>query len=49
MEDSLQAAALPMGAGCAMLSQPAGPAQDWGADATGLGIVTATNALNATW
>jgi subtilisin family serine protease len=50
VEDILETAALPMGAGCAMLSQPSGPAQEtcWGADATGSGIVTAANALNAT-
>ncbi|HEY1140288.1 MAG TPA: S8 family serine peptidase [Lysobacter sp.] len=50
VEDILETAALPMGAGCAMLSQPSGPAQEtcWGADATGSGIITAANALNAT-
>jgi subtilisin family serine protease len=50
VEDILETAALPMGAGCAMLSQPSGPAQEtcWGADATGAGIITAANALNAT-
>jgi subtilisin family serine protease len=50
VEDILETAALPMGAGCAMLSQPSGPAQQtcWGADATGAGIITAANALNAT-
>ena len=50
VEDILETAALPMGAGCAMLSQPSGPAEQtcWGADATGSGIVTAANALNAT-
>jgi len=50
IEDILETAALPMGAGCAMLSQPSGPAQEtcWGADATGAGIITAANALAAT-
>ena len=50
VEDILETAALPMGAGCAMLSQPSGPAQEtcWGTDATGSGIITAANALNAT-
>jgi subtilisin family serine protease len=50
VEDILETAALPMGAGCAMLSQPSGPAEQtcWGADATGSGIITARNALNAT-
>ncbi|KQY54999.1 S8 family serine peptidase [Lysobacter sp. Root494] len=50
VEDILETAALPMGAGCAMLSQPSGPAQQtcWGADATGSGIITAANALAAT-
>lgn len=50
VEDILETAALPMGAGCAMLSQPSGPAEQtcWGADATGSGIITAANALNAT-
>lgn len=50
VEDILEAAALPMAAGCALLSQPSGPAQEtcWGADATGSGVITAANALAAT-
>lgn len=50
VEDILETAALPMGAGCALLSQPSGPAQQtcWGADATGEGIITAANALTLT-
>ncbi len=50
VEDILETAALPMGAGCALLSQPSGPAQQtcWGADATGEGIITAANALSLT-
>ena len=50
VEDILETAALPMPAGCALLSQPSGPAQQtcWGADATGEGLITATNALTLT-
>lgn len=50
VEDILETAALPMGAGCALLSQPSGPAEEtcWGQDATGEGIITATNALTLT-
>ena len=50
VEDILETAALPMGAGCALLSQPAGPAQQtcWGVDATGEGLITAANALTLT-
>ncbi|HEY5852112.1 MAG TPA: S8 family serine peptidase [Lysobacter sp.] len=50
VEDILETAALPMGAGCALLSQPSGPAQEtcWGVDATGEGIITASNALSIT-
>lgn len=47
VEDILETAALPMGEGCALLSQPSGPAEQtcWGEDATGEGIITAANAL----
>jgi subtilisin family serine protease len=50
VEDILETAALPMGEGCALLSQPAGPAQEtcWGENATGEGLITATNALTLT-
>lgn len=50
VEDILESAALPMGAGCALLSQPSGPAQQtcWGANATGHGLITASNALSLT-
>ncbi|HZX76935.1 S8 family peptidase [Lysobacter sp.] len=50
VEDILETAALPMPAGCALLSQPSGPAEQtcWGADATGEGIITAANALTLT-
>ncbi|HEY0502470.1 MAG TPA: S8 family serine peptidase [Lysobacter sp.] len=50
VEDILETAALPMGAGCALLSQPSGPAEQtcWGADATGEGLITAANALTLT-
>jgi len=47
VEDILETAALPMGEGCALLSQPSGPAEEtcWGEDATGEGLITAANAL----
>jgi subtilisin family serine protease len=50
VEDILESAALPMGAGCALLSQPSGPAEQtcWGSDATGSGLITAANALSLT-
>lgn len=50
VEDILETAALPMPAGCALLSQPSGPAEQtcWGADATGEGLITAANALTLT-
>lgn len=50
VEDILETAALPMAAGCALLSQPSGPAEEtcWGADATGSGVITASNALSFT-
>jgi subtilisin family serine protease len=50
VEDILETAALPMGEGCVSLSQPAGPAEEtcWGEDATGEGLITATNALTLT-
>jgi subtilisin family serine protease len=50
IEDILETAALPMPAGCALLSQPSGPAEQtcWGANATGEGVITAANALTLT-
>lgn len=50
VEDILETAALPMGAGCALLLQPSGATAEtcWGADATGEGIITAANALSLT-
>lgn len=50
VEDILESAALPMAAGCALLSQPSGPAVQtcWGVDATGSGLITAANALSLT-
>lgn len=50
VEDILETAALPMPAGCALLSQPSGPAVQtcWGANATGEGVITAANALTLT-
>jgi subtilisin family serine protease len=50
VEDILETAALPMPAGCALLTQPSGPPAQtcWGADATGEGLITAANALSLT-
>ena len=50
VEDILTTAAIPWGAGCALVSQPSGPAinECWGADATGSGLITASNALSFT-
>lgn len=50
VEDILTTAAIPWGAGCALVSQPSGPAVNtcWGADATGSGLITASNALSMT-
>ena len=44
------AAAIPLAPGCALLSQPSGPPVNecWGANATGSGLITATNALSLT-
>ena len=47
VEGLMEASAIALPAGCAMLSQPSGPATQtcWGADATGAGILTAEAAL----
>ena len=50
VEDILTTAAIPLAPGCALLSQPSGPPVNecWGANATGSGLITATNALSLT-
>ncbi|RPE75862.1 S8 family peptidase [Vulcaniibacterium tengchongense] len=50
VEDILETAALPWGAGCATLALPGGATEEtcWGADATGEGLITAANALSFT-
>ena len=50
VEDILTTAAIPLAPGCALLSQPSGPAVNecWGANATGSGLITAANALSLT-
>ena len=50
VEDILETAALPMGEGCVQLSLPGGASEEvcWDENATGEGIITATNALTLT-
>ncbi len=49
-EGILESTAIPLPAGCRMVAQPSGPAQNicWGADATGAGLATADAALAGT-
>lgn len=50
VEQILENAALPMGAGCAIVSLPGGASEEtcWGVNATGEGVITAANALTLT-